>query len=154
MKTNWPRWARRGRMELVASVVIALVAEQLLEAVRMERDDLKQQGVKPALFSSNSEGACPACNGAGVIFTDLGPMASVATPCEDCGGKRFQAQQQAQIKLARAGQRRDRQFQRRRQVFSEQRPLSEVPSLSELASRRESRRRTRTARPKAAPMLK
>jgi excinuclease UvrABC ATPase subunit len=51
----------------------------------------KANGVKPALFSANSEGACPACNGAGVIFTDLGPMASVATPCEDCGGKRFQA---------------------------------------------------------------
>jgi len=51
----------------------------------------KANGVKPALFSANSEGACPACNGAGVIFTDLGPMASVATPCEDCGGRRFQA---------------------------------------------------------------
>jgi excinuclease UvrABC ATPase subunit len=50
----------------------------------------KANGVKPALFSANSEGACPACNGAGVIFTDLGPMASVATPCEDCEGKRFQ----------------------------------------------------------------
>ncbi|RZJ09721.1 MAG: excinuclease ABC subunit UvrA [Rubrivivax sp.] len=50
----------------------------------------KANGVKPALFSANSEGACPACNGAGVIFTDLGPMATVATPCEDCGGKRFQ----------------------------------------------------------------
>ncbi len=51
----------------------------------------KANGMKPALFSANSEGACPACNGAGVIFTDLGPMASVATPCEDCEGKRFQA---------------------------------------------------------------
>ncbi len=50
----------------------------------------KANGVKPALFSANSEGACPACNGAGVIFTDLGPLASVATPCEDCEGKRFQ----------------------------------------------------------------
>ncbi|MEO6279040.1 excinuclease ABC subunit UvrA [Roseateles sp.] len=50
----------------------------------------KANGVKPALFSANSEGACPACNGAGVIFTDLGPMASVATTCEDCEGKRFQ----------------------------------------------------------------
>ena len=50
----------------------------------------KANGVKPALFSANSEGACPACNGAGVIFTDLGPMASVATTCEDCDGKRFQ----------------------------------------------------------------
>lgn len=51
----------------------------------------KANGVKPALFSANSEGACPACNGAGVIFTDLGPMASVATTCEDCEGRRFQA---------------------------------------------------------------
>ncbi|HET6667819.1 MAG TPA: excinuclease ABC subunit UvrA, partial [Intrasporangium sp.] len=50
----------------------------------------KANGVKPALFSANSEGACPACNGAGVIYTDLGPMASVATPCEECEGKRFQ----------------------------------------------------------------
>ncbi|HJV70487.1 excinuclease ABC subunit UvrA [Ideonella sp.] len=51
----------------------------------------KANGVKPALFSANSEGACPSCNGAGVIYTDLGPMASVATACEECGGKRFQA---------------------------------------------------------------
>jgi excinuclease UvrABC ATPase subunit len=51
----------------------------------------KANGVKPALFSANSEGACPACNGAGVIETELGPMASVATPCEECEGKRFQA---------------------------------------------------------------
>ncbi|TFD48099.1 excinuclease ABC subunit UvrA [Cryobacterium sp. TMT1-2-1] len=48
-------------------------------------------GVKPALFSSNSEGACPTCNGAGVIYTDLGVMAGVATICEVCEGKRFQA---------------------------------------------------------------
>ena len=48
-------------------------------------------GVKPALFSSNSEGACPTCNGAGVIYTDLGVMATVESPCEDCEGKRFQA---------------------------------------------------------------
>ncbi|MFE9396512.1 ATP-binding cassette domain-containing protein [Streptomyces flavidovirens] len=48
-------------------------------------------GVKPALFSANSEGACPNCNGAGVIYTDLGMMAGVATTCEDCEGKRFQA---------------------------------------------------------------
>jgi excinuclease UvrABC ATPase subunit len=46
--------------------------------------------VKPALFSANSEGACPTCNGAGVIFTDLATMAGVATACEDCEGKRFQ----------------------------------------------------------------
>ncbi|MDJ0377690.1 excinuclease ABC subunit UvrA [Cryobacterium sp. PH31-L1] len=51
----------------------------------------KANGVKPALFSSNSEGACPSCNGAGVIYTDLGIMAGVAIPCEVCEGKRFQA---------------------------------------------------------------
>lgn len=52
----------------------------------------KANGVKPALFSANSEGACPACNGAGVIYTDLAMMAGVATVCEECGGKRFQAE--------------------------------------------------------------
>ncbi|HEX6100592.1 MAG TPA: excinuclease ABC subunit UvrA [Thermoanaerobaculia bacterium] len=52
----------------------------------------KANGVKPALFSPNSEGACPACNGAGVIYTDLAMMAGVATVCEECGGKRFQAE--------------------------------------------------------------
>jgi excinuclease UvrABC ATPase subunit len=51
----------------------------------------KANGVKPALFSANSEGACPACNGAGVIYTDLGMMAGVSTTCEECEGKRFQA---------------------------------------------------------------
>jgi excinuclease UvrABC ATPase subunit len=51
----------------------------------------KANGVKPALFSSNSEGACPTCNGAGVIFTDLGIMATLESPCEECEGKRFQA---------------------------------------------------------------
>jgi excinuclease UvrABC ATPase subunit len=51
----------------------------------------KVNGVKPALFSANSEGACPACNGAGVIYTDLAMMAGVTTTCEDCEGKRFQA---------------------------------------------------------------
>ncbi|HEX2176416.1 MAG TPA: ATP-binding cassette domain-containing protein, partial [Nocardioidaceae bacterium] len=51
----------------------------------------KANGVKPALFSSNSEGACPACNGAGVIYTDLGVMATVESTCEECDGKRFQA---------------------------------------------------------------
>jgi len=50
----------------------------------------KANGVKPALFSANSEGACPACNGAGVVYVDLGMMAGVDTPCEDCEGKRFQ----------------------------------------------------------------
>jgi excinuclease UvrABC ATPase subunit len=52
----------------------------------------KANGVKPALFSANSEGACPNCNGAGVIYTDLAMMAGVATTCEECGGKRFQAE--------------------------------------------------------------
>ncbi|GAA4581371.1 excinuclease ABC subunit UvrA [Planotetraspora phitsanulokensis] len=51
----------------------------------------KANGVKPALFSANSEGACPGCNGAGVIYTDLAMMAGVATTCEECEGKRFQA---------------------------------------------------------------
>ncbi|AJF69528.1 ATP-binding cassette domain-containing protein [Streptomyces vietnamensis] len=50
----------------------------------------KANGVKPALFSANSEGACPTCNGAGVIYTDLGMMAGVSSTCEDCEGKRFQ----------------------------------------------------------------
>jgi excinuclease ABC A subunit len=52
----------------------------------------KANGVKPALFSANSEGACPTCNGAGVIYTDLAMMAGVATVCEECAGKRFQAE--------------------------------------------------------------
>jgi excinuclease UvrABC ATPase subunit len=51
----------------------------------------KANSVKPALFSANSEGACPACNGAGVIYTDLGMMAGVTTVCEECEGRRFQA---------------------------------------------------------------
>ncbi|GGR24272.1 ABC transporter [Streptomyces cinereoruber] len=51
----------------------------------------KANGVKPALFSANSEGACPTCNGAGVIYTDLGMMAGTSSTCEDCEGKRFQA---------------------------------------------------------------
>ncbi|CAI7978094.1 excinuclease ABC subunit A [Frankia sp. Hr75.2] len=51
----------------------------------------KANGVKPALFSANSEGACPACNGAGVIYTDLAMMAGVASTCEECDGKRFEA---------------------------------------------------------------
>jgi excinuclease ABC A subunit len=50
----------------------------------------KANGVKPALFSANSAGACPHCNGAGVVYTDLAMMAGVATPCEECEGKRFQ----------------------------------------------------------------
>jgi excinuclease UvrABC ATPase subunit len=52
----------------------------------------KASGMKPALFSANSEGACPTCNGAGVIYTDLAMMAGVATTCEECEGKRFQAE--------------------------------------------------------------
>ena len=51
----------------------------------------KANGVKPALFSANSEGACPSCNGAGVIYTELGIMATVESPCEECEGRRFQA---------------------------------------------------------------
>jgi excinuclease UvrABC ATPase subunit len=51
----------------------------------------KANGVKPALFSANSQGACPTCNGAGVVYTDLAIMAGVATVCVECGGRRFQA---------------------------------------------------------------
>jgi excinuclease UvrABC ATPase subunit len=61
----------------------------LLEPIR--KAFAKANGVKPALFSANSEGACPTCNGAGVIYTDLAMMAGVATLCEDCQGRRFQA---------------------------------------------------------------
>ncbi len=60
----------------------------MLEPIR--KAFAKQNGVNAALFSANSEGACPSCNGAGVIYVDLGMMAGVSTPCEDCGGKRFQ----------------------------------------------------------------
>ncbi len=59
----------------------------LLEPIR--KAFAKANGVKPALFSANSEGACPTCGGAGVVYTDLGVMASVVTVCEDCDGKRF-----------------------------------------------------------------
>lgn len=61
----------------------------LLEPIR--KAFAKANGVKPALFSANSEGACPSCNGAGVIYTDLAVMAGVSTVCEECEGKRFQA---------------------------------------------------------------
>src|SRR6185312_14047301 len=61
----------------------------LLEPIR--KAFAAANGVKPALFSANSEGACPTCNGAGVIYTDLAMMAGVSTVCEDCEGKRFQA---------------------------------------------------------------
>jgi excinuclease UvrABC ATPase subunit len=62
----------------------------LLEPIR--KAFAKANGVKPALFSANSEGACSTCNGAGVIFTELGVMATVESPCEECEGRRFQAQ--------------------------------------------------------------
>jgi excinuclease UvrABC ATPase subunit len=62
----------------------------LLEPIR--KAFAKANGVKPALFSANSEGACPTCNGAGVVYTDLAIMAGVATTCEECEGKRFQAE--------------------------------------------------------------
>ena len=61
----------------------------LLEPIR--KAFAKENGVKPALFSANSEGACPNCNGAGVIYTDLAMMAGVASPCDVCEGKRFEA---------------------------------------------------------------
>jgi excinuclease UvrABC ATPase subunit len=61
----------------------------LLEPIR--KAFAKANGVKPALFSSNSEGACSTCNGAGVIYTELGVMATVESPCEECEGRRFQA---------------------------------------------------------------
>ena len=61
----------------------------LLEPVR--KAFAKANGVKPALFSPNSAGACPTCSGAGVVYTDLGMMAGVATTCEECEGRRFQA---------------------------------------------------------------
>src|SRR6476619_4882440 len=61
----------------------------LLEPIR--KAFAKANGVKPALFSSNSEGACSTCNGAGVIYTELGVMATVESTCEECEGRRFQA---------------------------------------------------------------
>ncbi|HWU30720.1 MAG TPA: excinuclease ABC subunit UvrA [Microbacterium sp.] len=61
----------------------------MLEPIR--KAFAKANGVKPALFSANSEGACPTCKGAGVIVTELGFLDTIETPCEDCGGKRFQA---------------------------------------------------------------
>ena len=62
----------------------------LLEPIR--KAFAKANGVKPALFSANSEGGCEGCNGAGVIFTELGPMATVESPCEECEGRRFKAE--------------------------------------------------------------
>ncbi len=63
---------------------------KLLDPIR--KAFAKANGVKPGLFSANSDGACPDCNGAGVVYTDLAMMAGVATPCEECDGKRFQAE--------------------------------------------------------------
>jgi excinuclease UvrABC ATPase subunit len=63
---------------------------KLLDPIR--KAFAKANDVKPGLFSANSDGACPNCNGAGVIYTDLGMMAGVATTCEECEGKRFQAE--------------------------------------------------------------
>jgi len=63
---------------------------KLLDPIR--KAFAKANGVKPGLFSANSEGACPNCNGAGVIYTDLAMMAGVATTCEECEGKRYQAE--------------------------------------------------------------
>ena len=62
---------------------------KLLDPIR--KAFAKENGVKPGLFSANSDGACPGCNGAGVIYTDLAMMAGVATTCEECEGKRFEA---------------------------------------------------------------
>ena len=62
---------------------------KLLDPIR--KAFAKANDVKPGLFSANSEGACPNCNGAGVVYTDLAMMAGVATTCEECEGKRFQA---------------------------------------------------------------
>jgi len=63
---------------------------RLLDPIR--KAFARANGVKPALFSANSEGACPVCNGAGVIYTELGVMATVESTCEECGGRRFQAE--------------------------------------------------------------
>jgi excinuclease UvrABC ATPase subunit len=64
-------------------------ATGLLDPIR--KAFARANGVKPALFSANSEGACPVCNGAGVVFTDLGMMATVESMCEACQGRRYQA---------------------------------------------------------------
>ncbi len=63
---------------------------KLLDSIR--KAFAKANGVKPGLFSANSDGACPNCNGAGVVYTDLAMMAGVASVCEECEGKRFQAE--------------------------------------------------------------
>jgi excinuclease UvrABC ATPase subunit len=63
---------------------------KLLDPIR--KAFAKANGVKPGLFSANSDGACPNCNGAGVVYMDLGMMAGVSSVCEVCEGKRFQAE--------------------------------------------------------------
>jgi excinuclease UvrABC ATPase subunit len=63
---------------------------KLLDPIR--KAFAKANGVKPGLFSPNSDGACPTCNGAGVVYTDLAMMAGVSTTCENCEGRRFQAE--------------------------------------------------------------
>ncbi|MDN6123055.1 MAG: excinuclease ABC subunit UvrA [Brevibacterium sp.] len=62
----------------------------MLEPIR--KAFAKVNGVKPALFSANSKGACPVCNGAGIIYSDLGMMAGMSAPCDVCEGKGFQAE--------------------------------------------------------------
>ena len=84
---GWCRWTRRPIRGSRRSNPATYTG--LLDPIR--KAFAKANGVKPALFSANSEGACPNCNGAGVIYTDLGMMAGVATTCEECEGKRFQA---------------------------------------------------------------
>ena len=76
---------------------------KLLDPIR--KAFAKANDVKPALFSANSEGACPNCNGAGVIYTDLGIMAGTAIPCEVCEGRRFDAVG-ARVPLRRQGHQR------------------------------------------------
>ncbi len=61
----------------------------MLDSIR--KSFAASNGVKPSMFSANSEGACSSCNGAGVIFVDLGFMDTVSTPCEDCDGKGFES---------------------------------------------------------------
>ena len=83
------RGDRPGARSAVRDGAIPATYTGLLDPIR--KAFAKANDVKPALFSANSEGACPTCNGAGVIFTELGVMATVESPCEECEGKRFQA---------------------------------------------------------------
>ena len=75
---------------IVSSAAAVRTYTKLLDPIR--KAFAKANGVKPGLFSANSEGACPSCNGAGVIYTDLAMMAGVAATCEECEGKRFGAE--------------------------------------------------------------